>query len=127
MGVAEKRTILIVDDDPGCLEAVALTLSLEGYLVLQARDGLEALRQLEKATPALVLLDLQMPRVDGWTLLAQLRSLEHLDAVPVVGLSGSAFGLAGQDQFDAYLSKPFDGDQLVRTIRRLLPVSVGVG
>lgn len=117
-----KGHVLVVDDDDAFLDAVSLALQFEGFEVSTARDGLDAMIRLERQPrPDLLVVDLHMPKVDGWTLVAQVRTLPAFADVPIVGLSGSAFGLASSAEFDAYVSKPIAGNALLDTLNRLLP------
>src|SRR3954466_6587899 len=71
---ASGRLILVVDDDPDILQTLALCLSTEGYRVVMASNGQEALDTLKKEKPACILLDLMMPVMDGWQFVAELES-----------------------------------------------------
>ncbi len=111
--------ILVVDDDPNLLRSVRLSLVLEDFSVETARDGLEALEKVDKATFDLIVLDLQMPRMDGRTFYREMRSL-GLDT-PVVVLSAyGAEAACAQLGADGAVAKPFDPDRLLDEIRRLL-------
>jgi DNA-binding response OmpR family regulator len=112
--------ILIVDDDRPVARMVGATLSIEGFEVALAHDGVEALDCLEERTPDAILLDLQMPVMDGRECFKTLRNRGI--TVPVVILS--AYGAeAAQDELgaDGYVNKPFDPDDLVATLKRVLP------
>src|SRR6201994_2464864 len=69
-----ERLILVVDDDPDILQTLALCLSTEGYRVLMASNGQEALDTLSRERPSLVLLDLMMPVMDGWQFVSELEA-----------------------------------------------------
>ncbi len=69
----KKTTILIADDDPQLVRLIALTLLLEGYEVLVASDGQQALEQIKAQKPDLVLLDVMMPKMDGFTVFRRVR------------------------------------------------------
>ncbi len=110
--------VLVVDDDPGILDVLRLTLADEGYTPLLARNGQEALTQLSRYHPELVLLDLMMPRMSGWEVLATMR--RHGIRTPVVfmsaGMNAQAEALAyGADDF---LPKPFTLDALLDVVAR---------
>jgi two-component system response regulator MprA len=81
------KTILIVDDSAICREPIAAALRLKGYKTVCAADGLEALAALEKEKPALALLDISMPRMDGITLLAAMRKHPDYKSIPVILLT----------------------------------------
>ena len=118
---AKKTTILTADDDPQLLRLVARNLQLEGYDVLVASDGKQALEQIEQYTPDLVLLDVMMPRMDGFTVCQRVR---EFSAVPIIIVT--ARGL-DQDKVrgldlgaDDYLTKPFSVDELLARVRAVL-------
>ena len=120
MAIFEQRArpVLIVDDDIETLHAERAVLADSGFRVVEARDGAEALRVLQTDPPAVVVLDIQMPRVDGPAFALELRqALRH---VPLVILTGVADPRHQADRCnaEAYLSKPFDAEELVRVVRR---------
>ncbi|WP_127587776.1 response regulator transcription factor [Paenibacillus koleovorans] len=113
--------LLLVDDDPHIRELVRVFLSNEGFDVIEAGDGAEALKLLETVSPDLVILDVMMPHVDGWELCRELR--EHYE-FPVLMLTAlgetqnkiRGFGLGADD----YLVKPFEPLELVARVKALL-------
>jgi CheY-like chemotaxis protein len=118
--VASERTrpILIVDDDASVLEAERQLLVERGHRVVLAHDGAEAMRAIGADPPAVIVLDIQMPGVDGPSFARELRqSLRH---VPLVVLTAAPDPKREADRCnaEAYLQKPFDADQLVETIER---------
>jgi CheY-like chemotaxis protein len=108
--------ILVVDDDPECRELLTDLLTNEGYSVVCAEDGRQALEYMDSSTPGLVLLDLKMPNMSGWEFLAQQKSDPRLASVPVVVISGS--GLAPEVQARAVVHKPIDFDVLKRVVEQ---------
>ncbi|HEY6031801.1 MAG TPA: response regulator [Gaiellaceae bacterium] len=116
--------ILVADDDEDILALVSLRLRRLGYRVAEARDGEAALAEVARERPALVILDLMMPRVDGYGVIRRLRADPETASLPVVVLSArarSADAAAGLEAgADAYLSKPFRAEELAATIRGLL-------
>jgi DNA-binding response OmpR family regulator len=112
--------VLIVDDDSAIRSMLALALEDEGYDVATAKNGLEALQQLLTRPFSLVLLDLQMPVMDGLTLAQQLR--EQGVRVPIVLMSaGGRTRVAAQmARVAGYLEKPFSLDQLYATVATLV-------
>ncbi len=118
--MADAR-VLVVDDDPAIRRAVGMMLEDEGYDVATAANGREALDQIAESAPSVVLLDLQMPEMDGWQLQRRLREL-HLD-VPVVFMTAGyrARAEAERHQAAGYLAKPFDMDDLLSTVARFVP------
>jgi DNA-binding response OmpR family regulator len=118
---AKKTTILTADDDPQLLRLVARNLQLEEYDVLVASDGKQALELIEQHAPDLVLLDVMMPRMDGFTVCQRVR---EFSAVPIIIVTAR-----GQDQdkvrgldlgADDYLTKPFSVDELLARVRAVL-------
>ncbi|HSP71796.1 MAG TPA: response regulator [Gaiellaceae bacterium] len=120
----QGQLILVADDDEDILALVSLRLRRLGYRVVQATDGEEALAQVAQERPALVILDLMMPRVDGYEVMRRLRAAPETVSLPVILLSArarSADAAAGLDAgADAYLSKPFRAEELAAAIRGLL-------
>jgi DNA-binding response OmpR family regulator len=117
----KKTTILTADDDPQLLRLVARNLQFEGYEVLTASDGKQALELVETKSPDLVLLDVMMPRMDGFTVCQRVR---EFSSVPVIIITAR-----GQDQdkvrgldlgADDYLTKPFSIDELLARVRAVL-------
>jgi CheY-like chemotaxis protein len=110
--------VLVVDDDPDVRDAIAEILRIEGVGVTVARDGCEALSHLTAGAgrPSLILLDLMMPRMDGWELMARLRDNPALALIPVCIVSTSAFVPPGRD----VLHKPFEIEALLAVVRRHL-------
>jgi CheY-like chemotaxis protein len=80
----DRPEVLVVDDDPATREVLGRTLAKEGWTVTEAADGREALARLERATPAIVLLDLMMPGVDGFEVLEAMRREEAWRDIPVI-------------------------------------------
>ncbi len=111
--------ILVVDDDPSLLEVVALVLSTEGYPVLTARNGAEALQQVERARPALVLLDMRMPICNGWEFAARLR--ERGIALPILVMTAAQDARRWAEEIGAtgYVPKPFDIGELLAAVERV--------
>ena len=118
---AKKTTILAADDDPQLLRLITRNLQLEGYDVLAASDGQQALELIENNAPDLVLLDVMMPRMDGFTVCYRVR---EFSSVPIIIITAR-----GQDQdkvrgldlgADDYLTKPFSVDELLARVRAVI-------
>ena len=110
--------ILVIDDDATARELVESHLRQAGFAVVTAAGGAEGLNQAKKVRPLAIVLDILMPEIDGWTVLAALRGDPSLSDIPVVIASivdeqrrGMALGAAG------YLSKPIDGDRLIELVQ----------
>ena len=112
------RPILIVDDDRDILAAEREVLAEHGFAVREAHDGAEALRAMDLDPPAMIVLDVQMPGIDGPTFARELRT--RLRHVPLVILTGVADPKREADRCnaEAFLRKPFHADDLVRVVRR---------
>lgn len=121
MHVGAKR-ILVVEDDQAVRESLAEVLSDDGFEVTCAANGREALERLHAAAPALILLDLAMPVMDGWAFRAAQRRDPSVAGIPVVVLSashGSDIPGATALGVEAFLPKPIDLQRLLGTLRRL--------
>jgi two-component system chemotaxis response regulator CheY len=118
------RLILTVDDSPSIRLMMQLTLTGEGYEVKQTTDGLEALEFARHHSADLVLTDINMPRMDGLTLIRELRLLPAYKCVPMLVLtteSGQHRKLLGKEAgATGWLVKPFNTQQLIATIGRVL-------
>lgn len=112
-------TVLVVEDEPSIRSILATLLDDEGYLPQEASNGLEALEKVRAETPDLIVLDLLMPIMDGWTFLEQCRSVPGCNSVPIVVLSAS-HQVPTDERVRAFLKKPFDLDVLVRTVESLV-------
>jgi CheY-like chemotaxis protein len=112
------RPVLIVDDDIETLAAERALLAESGFRVVEARNGVEALQVVQDDPPAVVVLDVQMPGMDGPTFARALRMA--LRRVPLVILTGVPDPRREADRCnaEAYLAKPFDAAQLVSLVRR---------
>jgi CheY-like chemotaxis protein len=108
------RPVLVVDDDPDILQTLALCLSTEGYRVLMASNGREALHVLDREKPAVILLDLMMPVMDGWQFVHELDTRGRRD-VPLLILSAdrAVQGHAQKLKASGHLAKPFDLEELL--------------
>jgi signal transduction histidine kinase len=116
----ELPVVVLVDDDRASLDLLSAYLDGSGTRVLRARDGVEALEQIRKVAPVAVVLDIKLPRLDGWEVLAELKADPTTAAIPVVIASvvdDRPRGLA--EGADDYLLKPIRRDELVDALRRL--------
>lgn len=120
-----KRKILVVEDSSTTRKVIVIKLTQEGYDVIEAADGLEALSRLNEEKPHLILLDIILPKMDGYKILSIVKSNAVFKDIPVImltsrdGLMNKVKGkLAGSA---AYLTKPFDPEILVETIAKHIP------
>jgi DNA-binding response OmpR family regulator len=114
-------TILVVDDDPHIRELVGVFLREEGFSVLEAADGREALALLETTRADLVILDIMMPNMDGWQLCRELRELYDTPLLMLTAKGETSQKIKGfQLGTDDYLVKPFEPLELVARVKALL-------
>ena len=111
------RLVLVVEDDRDVREAVSDALESEGFTVIQARDGEEALARARDLVPSLILLDLMMPRMNGWEFRAIQAADPLLSGVPVVVVSAVA-DLVEELHPAAVLAKPFDLRHLLQAVEQ---------
>lgn len=116
--------MLVVDDDDVIRQLITVNLELEGFEVIPAVDGQDALDKVKDVQPDVVTLDVMMPRVDGWEAAARLREDPETAHVKVILLSARAqesdIQRGERIGVDAYLTKPFDPDELIDVVRRLV-------
>jgi len=118
---AKKTTILTADDDPQLLRLVARNLQLEDYEVLTASDGKQALEQIEMYMPDLVLLDVMMPKMDGFTVCQRVREFSNVPIIIITARGQDQDKVRGLDLgADDYLTKPFSVDELLARVRAVL-------
>jgi excisionase family DNA binding protein len=116
--------VLVVDDDARLREFVRVNLEAEGYSVREAESGEQALAALEDQAPALVLLDVVMPGIDGWQMLQRMQ--ERHGSIPVIMFSGKVDEQSASDTAErgaqGFLGKPFDPQELISRAKNLVPV-----
>ena len=107
---AREKSILVVDDDPAICDVLVTWLEQEDYTVRCAANGREALEQVAEHKPSLILVDLMMPVMDGYTFLSHLRQDSSTQDIPVIVLSADRYADERLQElhYDAYLPKPFD-------------------
>jgi len=120
-----RGPLLVVEDIPNVLELLEVTLKFQGYHVLVAHNGQEALEVLERETPALIITDILMPKLDGFAMVQALRNNPKTQAIPVIFLSATyvtpedrSFAMSlGASRF---IEKPIDTEEFLLTIAELL-------
>jgi len=126
---AGPRHILIADDKASSRELLRSILEACGHTVAEAEDGEEVLAKVESFTPDLVILDLQMPRLDGYATAAALRRMPALAQMPIIALTAAATQTAPERikeaGFSAYLVKPIRPAELRQQVTRILQKSDG--
>jgi chemosensory pili system protein ChpA (sensor histidine kinase/response regulator) len=122
---ASGPTVLVVDDSVTMRKATGRLLERQGYKVLSARDGVEAMQLLQELTPDLMLLDVEMPRMDGFEVTRQVRASERLRALPIVMITSRSGdkhrNKALELGVDHYLGKPYQEEHLLAVIETCLP------
>ncbi|MDP3014046.1 MAG: response regulator transcription factor [Candidatus Subteraquimicrobiales bacterium] len=119
-----KEKILIVDDDSAIAQVVSVNLEAEGYETSIASDGKEALEKIVSEKPSLVVLDIMLPKIDGWEVLFQVRENPDTESLPIILLSAKTeestrvFGL--KHGADDYIAKPFSPAELVARVGTVL-------
>jgi two-component system, chemotaxis family, chemotaxis protein CheY len=115
------KTLLVVDDDPDLRAVLGEALESEGYAVALAADGLEAIRKINGLRPALILLDIMMPRMDGFAFAEELERRGLRSEMPILVLSagGRAERAAERIGAEGYVAKPFELGQLLDEVSRL--------
>jgi CheY-like chemotaxis protein len=121
-----KPLILVVDDDAMTRELVRGQLEDAGFVVGLASDGVSALRMVKEQRPAAVLLDIHLPKLDGWSVLAEIKSQPELTAIPVVIFSVEEQRARGYSLGACeYLVKPVEPERLIGVVRRALAPGIG--
>jgi two-component system cell cycle response regulator DivK len=119
-----KGTILYIEDNPDNRLLVKRILLAEDYTLLEAKDAAEALSVLKDAHPDLILMDINMPDMDGYTLTAKIKSLPSFERIPILAVTANV--MRGDKEktleagCDGYIQKPLDIDQLTREIERFM-------
>ncbi|MCF8076131.1 MAG: response regulator [Desulfotignum sp.] len=123
--MSEQKLILVVDDDPDLVEAVSMKLEAKNYRIAKAYDGVEAMDRINEEKPALVILDVMMPRKNGWDVCEEIKNDEGLKDIAVVLLTAVADSVKttsythhdGKTTLaDDYIPKPIDLDELMEIV-----------
>ncbi|HTI28791.1 MAG TPA: response regulator transcription factor [Methylomirabilota bacterium] len=126
MQPALRPALLLVDDDPTLLAVLARRMAREGYEVLTASSGAQALQQLEQRWPSLLIVDLMMPGMDGFELCARVKRIADLPIIVLSAVDASEAKVrALEDYAEDYITKPFEPDELVARVQRVLRRSAG--
>jgi two-component system cell cycle response regulator DivK len=120
----EKATILYVEDNPDNRTLVRRILLSEDYGLLEAQNAAQALEVLKDTRPDLILMDINMPDMDGYTLTSRIKTMPGFERVPIIALTANV--MRGDKEktleagCDGYIQKPLDIDQLLREVARFL-------
>ena len=121
MGSAEEKTVLVVDDEPRMIKFIRLNLDLEGYQVIEASNGLEALKRVRRDLPDLVLLDVMMPEMDGFETLKRIREISNVPVIMLTVRGDEEDKVRGLELgADDYVTKPFSPRELSSRIKAVL-------
>jgi DNA-binding response OmpR family regulator len=122
-----QTSVLVVDDEPQVVWMLQFSLEAEGFQTFAARDGRTALDELRQHSPQLMLLDIMMPVMDGWSVLQEVRDLPEGERPRVVVVSARASlrdrAKAAELGADAFVAKPFNVDDLLGVLNRLKKAS----
>jgi DNA-binding response OmpR family regulator len=121
------KTILIIEDEQTISRVLAVYLRHEGYEVIQAFDGSEGLAAFSTHKPNLVLLDVMLPGMDGWSVLKEIRKISSSPVIMLTALGDIDYRLKGLNEgADDYISKPFVGEEVVARVHAVLRRSTNV-
>ena len=119
-----KKKILVVEDEESLLKLQSILLTIRGYTVEGAMDGQAALEAVETMNPDLILLDIMLPKIDGFEVCRQVKANEATRHIPVVMLtakkSKADHVMGEQAGADVYITKPYKASIVIETIQRLL-------
>ncbi len=118
------QTVLVVDDELNIRHMLRVMLEMSGFKVLEASDGVQALETAVEAKPDIIMLDIMMPKLDGYSVCKQLRENDDVKHIPVLMMSGDNATRQHQLEYEAcadqFLRKPFQFDQLLAHVNHLL-------
>lgn len=123
-GRGVKKTILVVEDNPKNMRLMRMILNANGYNVLEATDGEEGLKMAQEGRPDLIVLDIQLPKMEGTEVAKRLRAMPEFDGIPLIALT--AYAMKGDQErileagFDSYMSKPIDTRELPSLVAQML-------
>ncbi|MFQ5577541.1 MAG: response regulator transcription factor [Anaerolineae bacterium] len=116
-----KETVLVVDDEENIIELAKLYLENEGFAVASARDGLEALDKITQVSPVLVVLDLMLPKLDGWEVCKRIRAAGNLPIIMLTARDDDVDKIVGLELgADDYMTKPYNPRELVARVKAVL-------
>ena len=125
MSSSSKQTVMVVDDSDDVRELAAMQLRMSGYEVIEARDGLEAVELAREKCPAVIFMDIQMPRMDGLTATRLIREISELCAVTIIAFSAFSSGGNRESAIEAgcddFVSKVLGVNRLAAIVERHLP------
>ena len=120
----EKKLVMCIEDNPDNRTLVVRVLMAEGYDVVTAGNAKEGLSLVRNLHPDVILIDINMPEIDGFTLTAKLREMKHLDGVPVVAITANVMKGDREKTFaagcDGYIQKPINVDLLPQQVAKFI-------
>jgi CheY-like chemotaxis protein len=119
------KRVLCVEDEPDMIDLIRLIMTRKGYEFLSARGGRDGLRLAQTEQPSIILLDIMMPDMDGWTVYAHLKADPATARIPVIIVTARAktderLMALREQKVDDYITKPFGPSQLLESIARVL-------
>ena len=124
MAEKSKKRILVVDDEPDIVTGISDSLAFEGYDIITANDGQAALNMARSENPDLIILDIMLPKIDGYKVCRLLKFDKKKKHIPIIMLTAKTQDSdkkTGKDmRADEYMCKPFDQDELLKNIKKLL-------
>lgn len=122
----DQKKILIIDDEEDIQKILRIRFEQEGFVVAVAEDGEKGVKAAELESPDLILLDIMMPKVDGYSCLKEIRKNQKIKDVPVIMLSGKeeekVRDLFAFQKISGYIEKPFELDNLIAKIKEVLKI-----
>ena len=123
--MSNTRRVVCIEDEPEMIDLVKLILSRKGFQVTGAMGGREGLEVIARDNPALVLLDLMMPDMDGWEVYQKMKADEAMKAIPVIVVTAKAQSIDKVlglhiAKVDDYITKPFGPQELLESVERVL-------
>ena len=123
-GIVNVKKIIVVDDEPDVLKTTSIFLKSEGFNVVTAVDGIAALEVIRKERPDLIVLDIMLPKIDGYKICRMLKFDDKFRDIPIIIFTARAQEVdekkAMEVKADAYITKPFQPDVLLGKIKQLL-------
>jgi len=130
MQEAEKGTILYVEDNPDNRNLIRRVLNADGYSVVEAINAAQAIEKLEDNRIDLILMDINMPDIDGYTLTSKIKSIQKFSKIPIVAVTANVMRGDREKSLEAgcdgYIQKPIDIDTLSQQIERFIIRSTNV-
>ncbi len=124
--MGEQKKVLVIDDEPDMQKLLKIRLEQENLQVITAGDGEAGVKMAEQEIPDIILLDIMMPKMDGYSCLKELRSLPNTKNTPVLMLSGKeedkVADLFAFQKISGYMEKPFELDDVVKKIKEILKI-----